>query len=215
MGGRLLAVPACALGNGLCHASCHLLRHRDRTSARRIARDRTEGRDPSAAQVAAAHAGRCGEPAALDPVFDPDDFSDPAHAVDRRYIGRHHGLHCPAGDRGVPVHRAACGKQPARGGPECHRNGAKPRRLALGNRLQGDAAGEPAVPDRQRNHCGHHRPRLFRDERYHRRRRSRQDRHQLRILPLSVSYHAFGCAAAHFACAASAGLRHRACSPRR
>ena len=46
-----------------------------------------------------------------------------------------------------------------------------------------------SVPSYKRHYRYHYHPRLHCNERYHRRRRSRKDSHQLRLLPLQIPYH--------------------------
>ena len=85
---------------------------------------------------------------------------------------------------GVPLCGASGGEQSPRGGRQHHRGRPEHGRYADADHLQGNDPRERTLSGSERDHRADYHSGLLRYERYHRRRRSGQDRHRLRLLPV-------------------------------
>lgn len=74
------------------------------------------------------------------------------------------------------------GRKPSRGEPEYHRDGPEHGRFSVSDYRKGTDSGECAFSGFQFHHCDYHDSRLFGHERYHWRRRTGKNCHQLRLL---------------------------------
>ena len=113
-------IPLRRLGDGLFHASGHALCGDHRPAAGRAAGHGGEEGHPPAPVLADGFPERPDQPAAFDPVHHPDGHDHPADPRHRRNVPGHGGVHRSADGRGVPVHRAPGGEQPAGGQPQYH-----------------------------------------------------------------------------------------------